>query len=134
MTTLKQFPLVAAGFHHIMMDQPRARTEQSIRMDATVEEHWHAKFVFAEAGLTRLFGRTIGEVMPLLRELPGYEDIRQTDSALEFVYLPVDDSDSWLLDAAGCRVMEYASIKEVFESFFEGELRDVFEERKIRRR
>lgn len=129
---LKDFPLLMEGMREIMYDQYPAGAY--IKEQQEIPEWWEPKFKIAEAGLQKFQGRSLEQVAPLLHEMPGYEDLadydNQKEKAIHLFYLPINDSMPLLADLAGLTVMEYFYAQEIFESFFQGALRMVFEGRR----
>lgn len=126
---LKDFPLIMEGMKEIMYDQYQKGAY--IKEEQEVSEWWEPQFRIAEAALQKFQGRTLAQVAPLLHEMPGYEDLNNHDSqkerAIQLFYLPMNDSAVWLADAVGMRPSEYFFAQQIFESFFELELRGVFQ-------
>lgn len=126
---LKDFPLLMEGMKQIMYDQYMKGS--FIKTEEEVSEWWEPRFKIAEQGLQKFQGRSLEQVAPLLHEMPGYEDLRDWDNqktkAIDHFYLPVNDTAVWLADAVGMLPSEYFFAQEVFEQFFDGVLRNVFQ-------
>jgi hypothetical protein len=126
---LKEFPLIMEGMRQIMLDQYMKGA--FIKTEQEVPEWWEPRFKIAEQGLQKLAGRTLEQVAPLLHEMPGYEDLadhdNQKERAINHFYLPIDDLAVWLADAVGMLPSEYFFAQEIFEKFFDGVLRNVFQ-------
>jgi hypothetical protein len=132
MKKLRDYPYIKEAFIEIYRDQPYPTSVATVKIlgDAALPDGWERFFDTTEKVLRQMSRLKLGVLIPnFAKDKTGtFEGCDANDSALELVVMPVNDSAELLLAAAKVPYLERDVVKHVMNAFFDGPLREVFQE------
>jgi hypothetical protein len=135
MKHLRDYPYIAQAFYIIYCDQPCPASYATVTIlsNAEVPEGWERMFDSTEKVLRQMSKLKIGMLIPNFAKDKHrtFEGCNGNESAFELTVMSVNDSDEQLMAAAKVPYLERDVVKHVMNAFFDGPLREVFQETKL---